>query len=147
MPKTLTKREVLSLLCKIYDPSELVSPVVTPLKINARDLWKEKVGWDEEVDHKFRSRIGEVLKGFSGGNHFRINRWLGVTPSLQEYTRVSLHVFTDPSSRAHAAGAYIRVTDAEERSISLLRSADTLPQMKKQYLVLNCLVSYLELSF
>ncbi|XP_044166147.1 uncharacterized protein LOC122950109 [Acropora millepora] len=123
MPNTLTKREVLSLLSKIYDPSGLVSPVVTPLKIIVQDLLKEKVGWDEEADHKFRRRIGEVLKGFSGGNHFRINRWLGITPSLQEYTRVSLHVFTDPSPKAYTAAAYIRVTDAEERSISLLRNA------------------------
>ena len=53
---------------------------------------------DEEVNHEFRSRVREALKGFSGGNHLRINRWLGVTQSLQEYTRVSLHVFTDTSS-------------------------------------------------
>ena len=53
------------------------------------------------------------MKGFSGGNHLRVNRWLGVTPSLQEYTRVSLHVFNDASSRAYAAAAYLRVVDVE----------------------------------
>ena len=37
MPKTLMKREVLSLLSKIYDPSGLVSPIVTPLKIIVLD--------------------------------------------------------------------------------------------------------------
>ena len=66
------------------------------------------------MNHEFRSRVGEALKGFSGGNHRRLNRWLGVTPSLQEYTRVSLHVFTAASSRVYAAAAYLRVTDAEE---------------------------------
>ena len=38
MPKTHPKREVLSLLSKIYDPSELVNPVVTPVKIDVQDL-------------------------------------------------------------------------------------------------------------
>lgn len=100
-----------------------MSPVVTPLKIIVQDLWKEKVGWDEEVNQESRSRVGEALKGFSGGNHLRINRWLGVTPSLQEYTRVSLHVFTDASSRAYAAAAYLRVTDAEEKvTVNLVAS-------------------------
>ena len=123
VPKKLTKREVLSLLSKIYDPSGLVSPVVTPLKIIVQDLWKEKVGWDEEVNQEFRSRVEEVLKGFSGGNHLRVNRWLGVTPSLQEHTRVSLHVFTDASSRAYAAAAYLRVADDEGKvTVNLVAS-------------------------
>ena len=76
-----------------------------------------------EVNQEFRSRVGEALKGFSGGNHPRINRWLGVTPSLQEYTRVSLHVFTDASPRAYAAAAFLRVTDAEEKvTVNLVAS-------------------------
>ena len=111
------------MLSKIHDPSALVSPVVTPLKIIVQDLWKEKDGWHEEVNLKLRRRVGEALKGFSGGNHLRINRWLGVTPSLQEYTRVSLHVFTDASSRAYAAAAFLRVTDAEEKvTVNLVAS-------------------------
>ncbi|XP_067030624.1 uncharacterized protein [Acropora muricata] len=126
LPKTLTKREVISLLSKIYDPSGLVSPVVTALKIIVQELWKEKVVWDEEVNHEFRSQVWEALKGFSGGNHLGINRWLGVTPSLQEYTGGSLHVFTDASSRAHAAAAYLRVTDAEKK-------ARLLNSLRKEY--------------
>ena len=122
-PRHLRKEKCFPCFSKIYDPSGLVSPVVTPMKIIVQDLWKEKVGWDEEVNHEFRSRVGEALKGFSGGNHLRINRWLGVTQSLKEYTRVSLHVFTDASSRAYAAAAYLRVTDAEEKvTVNLIAS-------------------------
>lgn len=63
VPKKLTKREVLSCLSKIYDPCGLVSPVVTPLKIIVQDCWKEKHGWDEEIDQDFRRRVEEGLKG------------------------------------------------------------------------------------
>ena len=81
------------------------------------------VGWDEEVNQEFRRRVEEVLKGFSGGNHSRVNRWLGVTPPLQEYTRVLLHVFTDASSGAYASVAYLCVADAEEKvTVNLIAS-------------------------
>ena len=109
VPKKLTKREVLSCLSKIYDQRGIVSPVVTPLKIVVQDWWKEKLGWDEEVNQDFRRRVLEVLKGFSDGNHLRVNRCLGVTPSQQEFMILSLHVFTDPSSRTYAAAAYLRI--------------------------------------
>ena len=137
-PEKLTKREVLSCPSKFYDPCGLVSPVVTPMKIIVQDCWKEKLGWDEEVDQDFRRRVEEVLKGFSGRNRLRVSRWLGVTPR-QADMRVSLHVFTDASSRAYAAAAYLRVADAEGRvTVNLVASrcrlappnGDTIPRLE-----------------
>ena len=139
VPKKLTKREVLSCLSKIYDPCGLVSPVVTPLKIIVQDCWKEKLGWDEEVSVDLRRRVEEVLKGFSGGNQLRVNRWLGITPSQYKDTRVSLHVFTDASSRAYAAAAYLRVADVKGNiTVNLVASkcrlappdGDTIPRLE-----------------
>jgi len=63
VPKKPTKREVLSCWSKIYDPCGLVSPVVTPLKFIVQDCWKDKNGWDEELNQDFRRRVEEVLKG------------------------------------------------------------------------------------
>ena len=60
MPKTLTKREVLSLLSKIYDPSGLVSPVVTPMKIVVQDLRKEKVAWMRKLTMNFEAGLGKL---------------------------------------------------------------------------------------
>ena len=54
VPTKFTKREVLSCLSKIYDPCGLASLIVTPLKILVQDCWKEKLGWDEEVNQDFR---------------------------------------------------------------------------------------------
>ena len=70
----------------------------------------------------------------------RVNRWLGGgIPSQQEETGVSLHVFTDASSRAYAAVAYLRIADAEGRvKVNLFASkcrlappnGDTLPRLE-----------------
>ena len=57
VPKKRTKREVLSLLSKIYDPSGLVSPVVTPLKIIVRDLWKERADGMRKLTRNFEAGL------------------------------------------------------------------------------------------
>lgn len=79
------------------------------------------------------------MKGFSGGEDLRVNRWLGVIPCQKEDTRVSLHVFTDASSRAYAAAAYLRIADAEGRvKVNLVAlkcrltppNGDTIPRLE-----------------
>ena len=139
VPKKLTKREVLSCLSKIYDPCGLVSLTVTPLKIIVQDCWKEKCGCDEEVNPDLRRPVEEVLKGFSGGNHLRVNRWLGITPSQCKDTKLSLHVFCDSSSRAYAAAAYTHVADTNGNvTVNLVASkcrlappdGDTIPHLE-----------------
>jgi len=139
VPKKLTKREVLSCLSKIYDLCGLVSPAVTPLKITVQDCWKEKFGWDEEVNPDLRRRVEEVLKGFSGGNHRRVNQWLGITPPQCKDTKLSLHVFCNASSTAYAAAAYIRVADKNRNvTVNLVASkyrlappnGDTIPRLE-----------------
>ena len=79
-------------------------------------------------------RVEEVLTGFSGGN-----RWLGITPSQCKDTKVSLHVFTDASSRAYAAAAYFRVADIKGNvTVNLVASkcrlappdGDTIPRLE-----------------
>ena len=143
VPKKLTKREVLSCLSKIYDPCGLVSLTVTPLKIIVQDCWKEKCGCDEEVNPDLRRPVEEVLKGFSGGNHLRVNRWLGITPSQCKDTKLSLHVFCDSSSRAYAAAAYIHVADTNGNvTVNLVPSkcrlappdGDTIPHLDDEFL-------------
>ena len=147
MPKKLTKRQVLSCLSKIYDPCGLMSPVVIPLKIIVQVCCKEKLGWDEEVNLEFQMCVEEVLKGFSGGNRLRVNRCLGITPSQCKDTKVSLQVFTNASSRAYAAAAYLRVADIKGNVTVNLRSTDSPLWMATQYLVSNSLVLYWELDF
>jgi len=139
VPKKLTKREVFSCLSKIYDPCGLVSPAVTPLKIIVQDCWKEKLGWDEEVNPDLRRRVEEVLKGLSAGNHLRVNRWLGITPSQCKDTKLPVHVFCDASSRAYAVAAYNHVADTNgDVTVNLVASkcrlappnGDTIPRLE-----------------
>ena len=48
-----TKREVLSQISKVFDPLGLTLPVTTKGKLLMRDLWNQKLLWDEDVSEPF----------------------------------------------------------------------------------------------
>ncbi|XP_036347058.1 uncharacterized protein LOC118756401, partial [Rhagoletis pomonella] len=45
----ITKRSILSVIARFYDPLGLISPVITSLKVFMQALWKEKLDWDESL--------------------------------------------------------------------------------------------------
>ena len=45
-----TKRGILSQTSKMFDPLSLCLPVTVRGKVLLRDLWSQKVGWDEEIN-------------------------------------------------------------------------------------------------
>nr|XP_029732110.1 uncharacterized protein LOC115268197 [Aedes albopictus] len=53
---TITKRHILSEISKIYDPLGLFAPAAVIAKLQMRELWKLKIGWDEEVPEEQRNK-------------------------------------------------------------------------------------------
>ena len=49
----ITKRSILSVAAKIYDPLGLISPVTLRLKQMFQELCKSKVDWDEPLNDEF----------------------------------------------------------------------------------------------
>ena len=56
-----TKCGLLSLLCSIFDPLRIVSPCLIEPKLIIRELWKQKVDWDEELPSDSKYRFQEWL--------------------------------------------------------------------------------------
>ena len=54
-----TKRELLSLLCSIFDPLGIVSPCLINTKLIIQELWKRKLDWDEEILSHLKYRLQE----------------------------------------------------------------------------------------
>ena len=108
--KPATKRGILSTISSLFDPLGFLSPFVLPVKVLIQDLWKEKVGWDEEIqDH-----------------HLKVwQRWTHSLPQLEELQlprcyrnlsmsnncTVQLHMFSDASEYAYSTSAYLRLSD------------------------------------
>ena len=106
---SMTKRSLLSLASKVFDPMGLISPFTVRAKILFQELWRRGLEWDDPLDgdivREWSSWKSELfqLKGVT------IPRWFGT--SVTSKPIVELHGFGDASPKAYGAAVYIRVTD------------------------------------
>lgn len=45
----LTKRNVISAVARVYDPSGLMAPAIVSGKILQQEIWRSGIGWDEPI--------------------------------------------------------------------------------------------------
>ena len=111
-----TKRNVIRLVSKIYDPLGLISPVTSTFKILFQELCKCKLPWDEELPEHFRSRWELLIEGFKA-EPLNIPRYCLFDSSAN----LILMGFCDASMKAYAAAVYF----VDERGKSMLIASKT----------------------
>ena len=107
--KDLTKRLVLSKVAKVFDPLGLISPVLVPLKLFVRELWRQETGWDQILAPPLQQRFSELLFEWGRIRNFEIPRWIG----NRRDGDIQLHIFTDTSKDAYCAAAYLRFENSQ----------------------------------
>ena len=143
-----TKRKILSLVSSVYDPLGWVSPLTVRGKMFIQTLWKEKMGWDQNLNPDQIKVIRDILVDLQVGEFF--------FPRHILYEHTELHVFTDASTRAYGAAVYT-VDDTCTRSNLLISKARvapcregrlTIPKLKlTEYLIGARLIHYLTSLF
>lgn len=58
-----TKRNVISLVSKIFDPLGILSPVIIPFKVFFLELCQSKVTWDEVLGEDLQKKWKDLLNG------------------------------------------------------------------------------------
>lgn len=111
-----SKRSILSAIAKLYDPLGWVIPVTITAKTFMQQLWREKIGWDDEVPDRLLRRCHLIFSKLSC--LYRIPRWVGLGADV---IHAEVHGFADASNIAYAAAVYIRiVTKTGNVSVELL---------------------------
>ena len=106
--KTLppTKRSVLRVSTKVFDPLGLLSPFTVGTKILFQTLCKDKVNWDDVLEGTLRQRWNCLVKEFESLTQIRIPRCYHMTEQVLLSQQV--HGFSDASEKAYAAVVYLR---------------------------------------
>ena len=103
--QSVTKRVILRLTAKIFDPLGLVSPFVIQLKILFQSLRKDKLEWDSELSGELLLRWKTIMSEISNLNNVCVARCYF---SSRSSGSVQLHEFCDVSEHAYAAVVYSR---------------------------------------
>ncbi|XP_075157769.1 uncharacterized protein LOC142231036 [Haematobia irritans] len=123
----ITKREILSIVAKIFDPAGWLAPIIITAKILLQQLWMDGTDWDEKVKAHSLKKWDEFVENFSEIPSIKIPRWIGYTPNAG----IQIHGFCDASEKAYCACVYIRVfLSKREISSNLLVSKSKVAPLK-----------------
>ncbi|XP_065902524.1 uncharacterized protein [Dysidea avara] len=127
----ITKRRVLQLSSKIYDPLGFLAPVTIQARILMQELWRCGVSWDEPLQQE------------------HVDTWQRIVEHLQDTTDIllprcylmpmsdapkKLHVFCDASKKAY--GAVIYICEGDQTSFVMAKTrvvpmkSHTLPRLE-----------------
>jgi hypothetical protein len=101
----LTKRGLLSRIATLFDPLQFLAPFTIRAKMALQEAWLQGLDWDERLPEDLAHRVTrwvEQLPQLAGVEIQRCYRSEG------QVSEVSLHTFTDASSKAYAAVTYLR---------------------------------------
>ena len=99
--KVHTKRQCLSLTAHLFDPLGFLLPVTIRGRIGLQNLWRTKVGWDEELSQSTQIQWDAILEDYRMCSSFHIDR------TVTKEEAVELHCFSDASQVAYGTVIYV----------------------------------------
>ncbi|GBN75838.1 hypothetical protein AVEN_78893-1, partial [Araneus ventricosus] len=99
-----TKRAVLSQIARIFDPLDLLGPIITKAEIFLQKLWLLKLDWGDTLPLKENTECQSFLNSLKFVNLINVPRWILSEQSI----RVELHGFADASELAYGAVIYVK---------------------------------------
>lgn len=113
----LTKRKLLSIVARVYDPIGLISNVTIECRIILQDLWRIEIGWDDEIPESIKDRLDEWSIRVKDLDSLKIQRCYS---KALEVTKREVHVFVDASDKAFAAVVYLRTLSGDDIDVIVM---------------------------
>ena len=120
MATSVTKRELLRNLARIYDPLGLVSPVTVKGKHIYREACKQKVPWDVKIP------LSTEYLQWAKGLPEKVTVPILVTVHRESLDEIQLHAFGDASKKGVAAAVYAITKQASGVNVGLVAAKSRL---------------------
>ncbi|XP_071033036.1 uncharacterized protein [Parasteatoda tepidariorum] len=126
--KSITKRKILSLAHKIFDPIGFTCPVTLIPKLLLQDCWKAQVSWDAELPKDIVQKFNNWRNQISDLKDIEIPRNYSCL-DLND-AKLTLHVFCDASKLSYATGIFLRAERGNEVTCQLLQARSRVAPLK-----------------
>ena len=107
-----TKRNILSVASKLYDPPGWLSPFIIKIKILIQIMWQRGFEWDEILPPDILVKWDDWKNELQSLSKVRIPRYIGSIHKQYAHP-VELHTFGDASEEAYAAVSYLKSVDED----------------------------------
>ena len=127
-----TKRSVLKLSAKIFDPIGLFTPFTVTMKMLFQTLCTTSMNWDDEVDQKVLSSWNSIFGDLQSLSDIRVPRCYFRCIN-EPFRRHEIHGFCDASDLAYATVVNLRTEySIGEVDTNLIASKTRIVPIKKQ---------------
>ncbi|GFW21875.1 integrase catalytic domain-containing protein [Trichonephila clavipes] len=124
----LTKRKILSLVRKIFDPIGFTCPVTLIPKIMLQECWTLKVKWDSELPASIWQKFQKWKDQLDRLKAIAVPRCMIEDPETSQ--NLSLHVFCDASKAAYATCIFLRSENENSASCQLVQARSRVAPLK-----------------
>ena len=140
-----TRRNVISIAARFYDPLGFISPIVVQFKMLFQDLCKSKLDWNDQLEGELKARWQKLVTGLQKISAITLPRCY-FSQIDEPIISCKLHGFCDASSKAYAAVVYLYITTASRSYIRFLASKTRVAPVAQQTIPRLELLSALILS-
>ncbi|GFW23768.1 integrase catalytic domain-containing protein [Trichonephila clavipes] len=113
-----TKRFILQVLGRIFDPIGFLGPFTLRIKHLRQKVWLLSVEWDERLPDDVISLWADWCEEVPQLTDFSIPRCYFSDPLGNSFKTLELHLFSDASTKAYGTVAYLRVTSSNKEILT-----------------------------
>ena len=127
-----TKRSVISISSRFYDPLGIISPIVIKFKLMFQDLCGNGGDWDKKLEGEMKKRWDSLIKDLQDLKPITFPRCY-FSEVKEKMMSCELHGFCDASTRAYGAVIYLRmITTTEAVYTTMVASKARVAPLNKQ---------------